>query len=93
MINIGSGSFEIGDSRQVIAPVGTNGVEANIPMGCVAFRINTDRVSMIRVIVAVPTTEYFQGEGFTEDFFTTNYRFGVWQVEEAGGSAVQDFGK
>ena len=91
MINLLGGSLDIGNSKQVVAPVGTDGVEANIPMGCVAFRINTNKTSTIRVIVAIPVSEFYDGEGKNDEFFDTSYRFGLWQVEEAGGSMIQSF--
>lgn len=91
MLNLLNGSLDLGNSKQVVAPVGTNGVEANIPMGCVAFRINTNKASTIRVIVAIPVSEYYDGEGQNDDFFDFTYRFGLWKVEEAGGSMVQSF--
>ena len=91
MLNLLGGSLDIGNSKQVVAPVGTNGVEANIPMGCVAFRINTNKTSTIRVIVAVPVSEYYDGGGQNDEFFDKNYRFGLWQVEAAGGSTIQSF--
>ena len=91
MLNLLGGSLDLGNSKQVVAPVGTNGVQANIPMGCVAFRINTNQESTVRVIVAVPVSEYYDGEGQNDEFFDETYRFGLWQVEEAGGSMVQSF--
>ncbi len=91
MVNLLGGSLDIGNSKQVVAPVGTNGVQANIPMGCVAFRINTNKTSTIRVIVAIPVSEYYDGGGQNDAFFDTTYRFGLWQVEEAGGSMIQSF--
>ncbi len=91
MLNLLNGSLDLGNSKQVVAPVGTNGVEANIPMGCVAFRINTNKASTIRVIVAIPVSEYYDGEGKNDEFFDTTYRFGLWQVEAAGGSIIQSF--
>jgi hypothetical protein len=91
MINLLGGNLDIGNSKQVVAPVGTDGVEANIPMGCVAFRINTNKTSTIRVIVAIPVSEFYNGEGKNDEFFETSYRFGLWQVEKAGGSMIQSF--
>ena len=91
MVNLFGGSLDLGDSRQVIAPVGTNGVEANIPMGCVAFRVNTNEKSTVRVIIAVPVAEYYDGEIEGDTFFDKDYRFGIWQVEAAGGKMIQTF--
>jgi hypothetical protein len=51
----------------VQAPVGPEGTKANIPAGCVAFRVNkvTSEGQKIRVIVALPTSPYYEGaEGF-----------------------------
>ena len=92
MINFINGNLPLGSAKQVVAPVGTNGVEANIPQGCVAFRINKPGESKIRVIVAVPTSYFYQDEQANNEIdFVNDYYLGVWQVEEAGGSIIQSF--
>jgi len=87
------GNLPLGESNVMIAPVGSNGVEANVPKGCVAFRVNAGGKQSIRVIVAVPTTDKYLGEqGFELDMLK-DYYIGVWQVEASGESIVQQFSK
>lgn len=84
----------------ITAPVGTNGVEANIPMGCVAFRVNkASKDIKIRVIVSVAVSEFYKGEeGYNLDYIDENGNtieytryFNLWKMEEAGESTVQVF--
>ena len=87
------GSVEdIGTSGIVQAPVGTAGVKANIPAGCVAFRVNkvTDEGQKIRVIVALPTSHLFPGEdGY--DLGDYNRYFCLWEMPEASSQVIQIF--
>ena len=91
MLNLLNGSIGLGSTHQVVAPVGTNGVEANIPQGCVAFRINKSGESKVRVIVAVPTCDFYREEDGNTLDYSEDYYVGLWQVEEAGGSMIQSF--
>ena len=95
MLNLGDlGEIPIGDeANTMIAPVGSNGVEANVPKGCVAFRVNSGGKQTIRVIVAVPTTDKHLGESGFELDMGKDYYIGVWQVEAAGDSFIQTFSK
>ena len=95
MLNLGDlGEIPIGDeANTMIAPVGSNGVEANVPKGCVAFRVNSGGTQTIRVIVAVPTTDKHLGESGFELDMGKDYYIGVWQVEAAGESFIQTFSK
>ena len=103
MVNLGGlGELPLGESNMMIAPVGSNGVEANVPKGCVAFRVNAGGTQTIRIIVAVPTTNKYVGvdsngnviteSGFELDLLQ-DYYIGVWQVEAAGDSVIQTFDK
>ncbi len=85
-INLGGGSLPLSDGI-LQAPVGSNGVEATIPEGCVAFQINKDGVEQrIRVIVAVSTSEYYVGEegGDNAAIETFTRYFSLWQLSAAG---------
>ena len=93
LINIGDWSIPIGDANTLVAPVGSNGVNATIPKGCVAFRVNAGGTQTIRIIVAVPTTDYYLGEsGFDLDR-DMDYYVGVWQVAAAGDEILSRFSK
>lgn len=81
----------LGSSGIITAPVGTNGIEANIPQACVAFRINNPNAeNKIRVIVSVAVSElYPTEEGYDLGDYTLY--FNLWKMEEAGESTVQVF--
>ena len=71
------------NNNSVLAPVGPNGLMANIPTGSIAFRIS-DQVQgdqSIRVIVSVPVSQFYDGE---EDALVTNvdYYLGLWKTED-----------
>ena len=90
-LTILNGNFSIGDGT-IVAPIGTLGVEANIPTGTIAFRVNTttEQGAKIRVIVAVPQTPYYKGEtGF--DLSSEPYYFGLWQSEANGANILSSF--
>ena len=82
---------------QLVAPIGSNGVEANIPKGCVAFRVNAGGTQTVRIIVAVPTTDKYVGSNSVEDGFeldmVDDYYIGVWNVGASGDDTVQSFSK
>lgn len=93
----GLGTLPSGTSSIMVAPVGSNGVEATIPKGCVAFRVESNGTQTIRIIVAVPTANTYRGSGgngagFNLDL-TEDYYIGVWQVEAAGESLSATFKK
>ncbi len=82
----------------VTAPVGNAGVEANIPQGCVAFRVNADMEgNTIRVIVAVPVSEYYPGEHTSATaggaYVPGEYRtyFNMWKMDDSGSNPWQAF--
>lgn len=88
-LTILNGNFSIGDGT-IVAPIGTLGVEANIPTGLIAFRVNKNGESKIRVIVAVPQTPYYKGEtGY--DLSDEPYYFGLWQSEANGANILSSF--
>lgn len=86
----------LGSSGIITAPVGTDGVEANIPMACVAFKINKPiEAAKIRVIISVAVSEYYpgekQGETLMYDLGDYTRYFNLWKMEAAGESIVQIF--
>ena len=87
--NLGSGT--LGSSGIITAPVGTNGIEANIPQSCIAFRINNaSKENKIRVIVSVAVSDLYPTEEGYDLGAYTRY-FNLWKMEEAGQSTVQIF--
>ncbi len=66
----------------VRAPVGSNGVEANIPQSCIAFRMNSSGAKKIQVIVAIPTSEIKYDDG-TVAQLPVCY-FNLWHFPPAG---------
>ena len=82
----------LGTSGIIRAPVGTAGTETNIPTGCVAFRINKSGTEpqKIRVIIAVPVSDYFIGED-NYDLGSFDRYFCLWNMEEAGESFATIF--
>lgn len=90
-----NGNISIGDGT-IVAPVGTLGVEANIPLGTIAFRVNkaatADNPNRINVIVAVPQCDYYKGENDAGTFYDDglNY-FGLWHVTANGEAIVSTF--
>jgi hypothetical protein len=72
-------NIQINDGS-VLAPVGPGGAYANIPTGSIAFRINKDGASKIRVIVSVPVSKVFGGEGALNEEF--DYYLGLWKTED-----------
>ena len=83
---------DFGTSGVVQAPVGSVGTKANIPAGCVAFRVNklTSEGQKIRVIVALPHSPYYETEvGY--DLGDYNRYFCLWEMPEASSQTVQIF--
>ncbi len=76
----------------ITAPVGSFGQQANIPQGCIAYRKNTTTTEpqYINVIVAVPITDKYDGEGGTSSTVTERY-FSLWKAEESGSQLLQTF--
>jgi hypothetical protein len=94
MYNILGGNWEPGaEGTMLVAPIGSNGVEATIPKGCVAFRVNTGGTNTVRVIVAVPTTEKYRGETGFEIDLSNDYYIGVWNVAAANEGTTFQFNK
>lgn len=73
-IQLGNGS--------VVAPVGPGGALANIPTGSIAFRINKTGESKIRVIVSVPTSQFFDGASAESLLTVVDYYLGLWKTED-----------
>lgn len=69
------------NNNSVLAPVGPGGALANVPTGSIAFRINKEGESTIRVIVSVPVSQFVDGEA---DGLATNvdYYLGLWKTED-----------
>lgn len=82
----------IGTSGLVRAPVGPEGTYTDIPAGCVAFRVNqtSTEAHKIRVIVAVPVSDYYPGEKKYDLGDYTRY-FCLWQMDESDGSGSTIF--
>ncbi len=89
------GGYQLGTNGMITAPVGNAGVMADIPLSCVAFRVNKAGEQHIRVIISVAVSEYYVGEE-TNDPNTlgdaTRY-FNMWQLDESGSSLIQLFQK
>ncbi len=70
----------------VRAPVGSNGVEANIPQSCIAFRMNSSGAKKIQVIVAIPTSRLFPGQSGGEGELPASAvcYFNLWHFPAAG---------
>ena len=75
----------------VLAPVGPDRTFANIPTGCIAFRIPEAGEKKIRVIVSVPLSKYYDGYeiedtdeivGLARD---VDYYLGLWKTENLTG--------
>ena len=68
----------------VKAPLGTDGSQTFIPMGCISFKVNKNPTEgdpiKIRVIVAVPTSDVVNGLSYDEDYY-----FGLWKNSVASG--------
>lgn len=93
IISIGGGNVGT-DAQYVKAPIGSEGREAIIPTGCVAFRVNnSNSENKIRVIVAVPTSPFYREEEVDDEEVTLDYNedyyFCMWKTEEAGNSLLQ----
>ncbi len=74
------------------APVGSEGYAANIPQGCVAFRIDdTDKPQKIRVIAALPASEFAKGELYAEDYDKYSYYFNMYYADEASTELLDEF--
>jgi len=106
MMNLWGGNTGtiLGSDNYVKAPVGTNGEEAYIPTGCIAFKTNTtNENNKVRVIVAVPVSDYYYGQvgvgtssalNPAEDTgmdYSSDYSFCMWKVDEANTSQNYSF--
>lgn len=89
-----NGETGVGSSNYVRAPIGSTGEESFIPTGCVAFRVNADGDNKARVIVAMPTTEYYYNEKDNDNKdlnpldYNEDYYFGIWRIAAAGDSLL-----
>lgn len=97
IVAAGSGDVSFNNENYVRAPIGSTGEESYIPIGCVAFRVNKEGTQKIRVIVAVPQTDYYYNESNTSNVlytpensnqldYSNNYFFGLWSITQAGSS-------
>ncbi len=86
-------NWTVNTSGLITAPVGSQGVNANIPQGCVAYRVNTTvpeaQAHEINIIVAVPVRDTFNGEAGEEVEPIIARYFNIWQSEESGSSFIQ----
>ena len=86
------GITNLGTGGLVRAPVGPEGTYTDIPSGGIAFKINktSTEPQKIRVLVAVPVSEYFIGE---DDYELGDYPryFCLWEMEENDGSGSAIF--
>jgi hypothetical protein len=66
------------NNKLVNAPIGSKGETTNIPIGCLAFRINKvpEGGAKIRVITACPSTKSYGSLKTDEDYY-----FGIWKSE------------
>lgn len=94
VLNIGN--YQLGTNGMITAPVGNLGTYADIPMSCVAFRVNKEGTQHIRVIISVSVSEYFVGEEGVDKpnllAESTRY-FNLWQINESGSAPFGMFTK
>ena len=92
------GITNLGTGGLVRAPVGPEGTYTDIPSGGIAFKVNktTTEPQKIRVLVAVPVSQYCEGEVDVNgnplyDLGTYDRYFCLWQMEENDGSGSAIF--
>ena len=94
VLNIGN--LQLGTNGMITAPVGKLGTYADIPLSCVAFRINKEGTQHIRVIISVSVSEYYVGEDGVDNpnilAESTRY-FNLWQINESGSETLGLFTK
>jgi hypothetical protein len=94
VLNIGN--WQLGTNGMITAPVGKLGTYADIPLSCVAFRINKEGTQHIRVIISVSVSEYYVGEDGVDNpnilDESTRY-FNLWQINESGSEMLGLFTK
>lgn len=94
VLNIGN--LQLGTDGMITAPVGNLGISADIPLSCVAFRVNKEGTQHIRVIISVSVSEYYVGEDGVDNpnilAESTRY-FNLWQVNESGSETLGLFTK
>jgi hypothetical protein len=90
-LNISGGNVSwVSNPNLMFAPVGSNGVETIIPKGCVAFKVESGGSQTVRIIVAVPTSEFHLNEaGFDLDM-TNDYYIGLWKMPDIDKNANGD---
>lgn len=96
VLNIGG--YQLGTSGLVTAPVGAAGINADIPLGCVAFRVNKTGIQHVRVIISVSVSEYYVGEtdasGNKLNTLGESRRyFNMWKINESGSETLNMFTK
>lgn len=93
--------YENASAGIVTAPVGSDGVEADIPQSCIAFKLNSSgEEKKIRVILSVAVSAFYPGEtdydlnykdtdtGYIYEY--TRY-YNLWKMDESGTNLVQEF--
>jgi len=96
VLNIGG--FQLGTNGMITAPVGKLGTYADIPLGCVAFRVNKEGTQHVRVIISVSVSEYYVGEtdgsgNALNDLGESRRYFNMWKIEESGSETLNLFTK
>ena len=96
VLNIGG--FQLGTNGMITAPVGKLGTYADIPLGCVAFRVNKEGTQHVRVIISVSVSEYYVGEtdgsgNALNDLGDSRRYFNMWKIEESGSETLNLFTK
>ena len=93
--------YEDASAGIVTAPVGSDGVEADIPQSCIAFKLNsTGEERKIRVILSVAASEFYRGEAeydldYKDQTSSKTYEYtryyNLWKMDESGTNLVQEF--
>ena len=96
VLNIGG--FQLGTNGMITAPVGKLGTYADVPLGCVAFRVNKEGTQHVRVIISVSVSEYYVGEtdgsgNALNDLGESRRYFNMWKIEESGSETLNLFTK
>ncbi|GEM_PF-4825391 len=103
MVNLWNGNTGtiLGQDEYVKAPIGTTGEETFIPTGCVAFKVTTSGEHYVRVIVAVPVTEFYYGMQIAGAYqnptaisgdgldYSKDYNFCMWKITETTSGSFQ----
>lgn len=88
---------QYGTNGIITAPVGKLGTYADIPLSCVAFRVNKEGTQHVRVIISVAVSDFYVGEdpGANESNTLGESRrfFNMWQINESGSQTLDWFSK